>query len=149
MQNLRKGIFRRQSSMEGAGLWFGDAKGVGFLTKVTGRLNGDAHIDLLGDSLFLSVHFHSMSSDWIFQQDNATSCLVREWSEEEEIDMAGTISKPIENLWDYVGKKQNPTSMDSVWTAVKTAWEGVPVERLKTLYESLPRRCEAIIKRPH
>lgn len=35
------------------------AKGVKFLEKVTGRLNGDAYTDLLGDSLIPSVHLHS------------------------------------------------------------------------------------------
>ena len=57
---------------------------------------------------------------------------------------------PIKNLWDYIGKKveeQNSTSMDSLlWMAVKNVWEAVPLDRLTTLYESMPRRCEEVIK---
>ena len=133
------------------------AKGVGFLTKVEGRLNGEAYIDLLGDSLIPSVHLHGMTGNFIFQQDNATchtSRPVREWFEEEGIEVMTWPAQspdlnPIENLWDFIGKgveQQNPTSIAGIWTAVNNTWEAIPLERLKTLYESMPRRCEAVIK---
>ena len=62
-----------------------NAKGVGFLTKVEGRLNGEGYINILKNVLISTTHLLTITSGWIFQQDNATchtSKLVREWFNE-------------------------------------------------------------------
>ena len=75
-------------------------------------MNGEAYIDLLGDSLIPTVHLHGMTVNWIFQQDNATCHTahpVKEWFEEEGIEVMTWPAQspdinPIENLWDYIAK---------------------------------------------
>ena len=41
-------------------------------------------------------------------------------------------------------EEENPTNVEQLWRAVKTVWEGLPQERLATLIESMPRRCEGV-----
>ena len=63
-------------------------KGVGFLTEVEGRLNGEGYLNILENELISTTHLLTVTSDWIFQQDNATchtSRLVREWFNYEQI----------------------------------------------------------------
>lgn len=132
------------------------AFGVGFLHKVDGRLNGSAYIDLLGNNLIPTVHQYSMT-DWIFQQDNATCHVaqqVKNWFEGEQIQVMKWPAQspdlnPIENLWDSIAKDvdaENPTSLSSLWASVNKVWDTIPLERIKVLYESFPKRCEAVIK---
>lgn len=52
------------------GLWMHHSQKCWILHK-NARLNGDIYVDLLVDSLFRTDCFHSMPSDWTFQQDNA------------------------------------------------------------------------------
>ena len=87
-----------------------NAKGVGFLTKVEGRLNGEGYINILKNVLISTTHLLTITSGWIFQQDNATchtSRLVREWFNDEQITVMdspaqSTDLNPIENLWDQI-----------------------------------------------
>ena len=43
-------------------------------------------------------------------------------------------------------KKQRPTNVKELWTAVNGAWEGFPRKRLVNLIDSMFSRCEAIIE---
>ena len=133
------------------------AHGVDFLTKVEGRLNGSAYIDLLGNNLIPSSHFHCMGDDWIFQQDNATCHMarqVKDWFDNEHIQVMFWLAQspdlnPKENLWDAFATpvgEENPTSSAELWLAVKNGWEEVPLARLMKLYESMKRRCEEVIR---
>ena len=66
------------------------ARGVGFLHKVNGRLNGSAYTDLLDNNLIPIIHLHSFTGHWLFQQDNAichVARLVKDWFQEEGIDL--------------------------------------------------------------
>ena len=43
---------------------------------------------------------------------------------------------PIENLWDQIKtmvQEQDPTSVKELWTAINSAWEGFPSDRLNNL----------------
>ena len=46
-----------------------NAKGVGFLTKVEGRLNGEGCINILENALISTTYLLTITSGWIFQQD--------------------------------------------------------------------------------
>ena len=51
---------------------------------------------------------------------------------------------PIENLWDQIKtmvQEQNPTSVKELWTAINSAWESFPSDRLNNLIVSMSRRC--------
>ena len=134
-----------------------NSRGVGHLKKIEGRLNAAAYIDLLENSLIPSIHSLCMPQGWIFQQDNApchSARSVEAWFEEERIEVMSWPSQspdlnPIENLWEHIATKvheQTPANMQELWIAINTAWESLPQERLQTLFDSMPRRCEAVIK---
>ena len=132
-----------------------NSRGVGQLKKVEGRLNASAYIDLLKNFLIPSIHSLSMPRDWIFQQDNATchtARTARAWFDDNDITvmswpMQSPDLNPIENLLDLFGMKVhklNPRNLQDLWTAVQTAWDALSHGCLKTLFESMPRRCDVI-----
>ena len=87
-----------------------NAKGVGFLFKVEGRLTGERSINILENTLIPTTHLLTIPNGWIFQQDNATchtSRLVRGWFKDEKIPVVDLPSQspdltPIKNLWDQI-----------------------------------------------
>lgn len=55
----------------------------------------------------------------------------------------------LENLWAVLKQKVNSTSpknKNELWTEIQKAWEEIDTKLVNTLYESIPRRIEAIIK---
>uniref|UniRef100_A0A3B4AC75 Tc1-like transposase DDE domain-containing protein n=1 Tax=Periophthalmus magnuspinnatus TaxID=409849 RepID=A0A3B4AC75_9GOBI len=56
---------------------------------------------------------------------------------------------PIENLWGdvknavYEAKLRN---VNELWNVVKESWSGITAERCHKLVDSMPHRCEAVIK---
>ena len=86
---------------------------------------------------------------WIFQHDNATchtSRLVKGWFKEEGITSMKWPAQspdlnPIENLWDQLKtmvKEQNYTNVTELWSAVKAAWQGFPLDKLIISINSMP-----------
>ena len=43
-------------------------------------------------------------------------------------------------------QEQNPTNVTELWSAVKAAWQGFPLDKLIILINSRPRKCKAVIK---
>ena len=57
---------------------------------------------------------------------------------------AGTLIRP----WDQISTlvaKNNPSNNTQLLKEVKKAWDNLPHGNLKTLIESMPRRCQAVI----
>jgi transposase len=57
---------------------------------------------------------------------------------------------PIENLWNEVDRHvrslpNQPTSLEDLERKVKTAWRSIPLEYVRTLVDSMPRRIQACI----
>ena len=118
-----------------------NARGVGILSKVDGRLNGEAYIEILENALIPTTHMLAIPNGWIFQQDNATchtSRLVNDWFAEENITVIDWPAQspdlnPIENHCDQLKtlvQEQNPTNRKELWTVVKAAWQSLPLNRL-------------------
>lgn len=57
---------------------------------------------------------------------------------------------PIENLWHNIGRKitkKSPKSVLELQTVIESVWNDESTNSdLKNLYESMPRRIEAVIK---
>ena len=57
---------------------------------------------------------------------------------------------PIENLWAFVSRKVYDRSVypniESLWTKIQAEWADIPVSTLHKLYDSMPRRLEAVAK---
>ena len=92
----------------------------------------------------------------IYQQDNDpkhTSTATRALFEEKGIVPMDWPSQspdlnPIENLWsilDYQCKLRRPQSEDELFAILKEAWDNIPGVTVKSLVDSMHRRCEAVI----
>ena len=134
-----------------------NVQGVGCLSKIDEKLNGERYIDVLENSLIPTTHMLTIPNGWIFQQDNATchtSWLVKEWFAEEGITVMEWPAQspdlnPIENLWDHLKttiQEQNPTNVKELWNTVKATWRDFPLNKIINLINSMSRRCEAVIK---
>ena len=125
--------------------------------KVNGRLDGEGYVGILENALIPSTHTLSMPRNWIFQQDNATchtSRLVQQWFHNENVTVMEWPAQspdlnPIENMWDHlkrVVQEKNPANMGELWRAINDAWKEFRHDCLVNLIDSMPRRCEEVIK---
>ena len=95
-----------------------------------------------------STHMLSMLSNWIFQQDGATMVSRQECYCD---GMASSVTRSQSNR-EYVGhlkrvvQEKNPANMGEFWTAINDAWKEFPHDRLVNLIDSMPKRCEEVIK---
>jgi transposase len=55
---------------------------------------------------------------------------------------------PIEHVWKYlkVQIEQRPTSIYDFWKVVLEEWEEIPLHFIDSLYSSMPKRAEAVLK---
>lgn len=134
--------------------------GVGRLAEVEGRMNADQYVDILEENLLPSLdEFETPTEDLIFQQDNDpkhTSKKAQKWIKDNNIPLldwppqSPDIS-PIEHLWHHIKMElcKYPTHAKGVWEIwerVAEVWNDIPVEVVRNLIESMPRRIAAVIK---
>lgn len=98
-----------------------------------------------------------VSGRYLFQQDGATAHTARstlEFLRKSEIRQLldwpaqSPDLSPIENLWDSLKEsvqKRRFSNTNELWEAVKEEWFKIPNEKIKILYESIPRRTKAVI----
>ena len=97
--------------------------------------------------------------DVFFQQDNDpkhTSRLAKTWFSEHGIRVLPWPScspdlNPIEHVWNYVDCKIRarpiqPTSIAELKRAIEEEWYAIPLEYIQSLFDSMPRRIEAVLK---
>lgn len=134
--------------------WFG----VGRIHRVEGRMNSDQFCSILEDSLLGSLEDHGLRVDnVVFQQDNDskhTSRKTRRWLDEHNIDrLPWPASSPdmnlIEHVWQLLKRRVRahqplPSNLTQLWHVVEEEWYRIPVDEIRALYRSMPRRVEAL-----
>jgi hypothetical protein len=58
---------------------------------------------------------------------------------------------PIENCWDYLDRRvctrsPLPTNVNALWDALVEEWGQIEDEYIEKLFESMPRRVQALLK---
>ena len=114
-------------------------------------INSEKHIDILVNELFPPYDPQD-----IFMQDGAsfhTSCVTMDFLNSSNIMLLSDwpAQSPeiniIENLWAILKKnvaKRNPVTKIDLWKFIKEEWFKIPNETIETLYESIPRRLQAV-----
>lgn len=130
--------------------------GVGPIHRINGIMTKEMYKDIL-ENVMSPYADDNMPLHWIFQHDNDpkhTAAVVRNWLDREKIAVLDWPAQspdlnPIENLWKYVKDRvyaKKPTNKNELWLAVKDAWESVPISLCRRLVESLPKRCDDVLK---
>ena len=126
-------------------------------------MDGPAYVQILKEGLLGTLKDYGIKCTgkygYIFQQDNDpkhTSRIASEFLAKKKIKkLPWPPSSPdmsiIEHVWDQIDRRVRardhlPTNKDQLWEALQEEWMNFPMENLRTLYESMPRRIEALIK---
>ena len=135
-------------------------EGIGYATKIDGRMDGDLYLQILKDELLNTLQYHSLNPpDIIFQQDNDpkhTCKKVKEWLGEQDFrtmvwPAQSPDLNPIEHLWGYLKRRlaeyEHPSSgIHELWERTEVEWEKISVAECRGLIESMPRRVQAVLK---
>lgn len=94
---------------------------------------------------------------WLFQQDGDpkhTSRLVQGWLErharfipKKDWPANSPDLNPIENLWAYLQDRvyaRMPRTLGGLQRIIEEEWEAIPLEKLRRLVDSMPRRLAAV-----
>lgn len=136
--------------------------GPGFLTKIDSILDKDLYKTILNDELQHTISWYEYNQEKIiFQHDNDpkhTSALVKSYLEQQPYQVLNWPSQspdlnPIENIWSMLKKRlfhcydSPPSGMNDLWERVQEQWNNISVEDCRNVIESLPKRCQDIIKK--
>ncbi|KAL4500715.1 hypothetical protein ABPG72_019949 [Tetrahymena utriculariae] len=130
--------------------------GTGPLVRVTKRLTALEYLNLFRQRL-RRYYPGLYNNQQIFQDDNAPchrAGLVNQWFNKYNIKRIVWPAKSpdlniIENVWGHIKYKiKNRTyqNEDELWNDIENEWIKFPTELIFRLYESLPRRIEAVIQ---
>lgn len=130
--------------------------GVGPIVQITTKMDRFVYRDIMQNHM-LPFADDNMPLLWRFMHDNDpkhTSGLVKRWLEENKVSVLKWPAQspdlnPIENLWNDVEahiSKVKPKNLTVLWEEIQKSWYAISKERCRTLVDSLPRRCAAVIK---
>ena len=129
---------------------------VGPFIEIKGRMNAEMYKDIL-ESHMLPHAKDKMATDWVFQHDNDpkhSSKLVSNWLKENNVKILQWPAQspdlnPIEHLWEAVERQirlETFQKTSDLMKGISCAWNELSVDVLSNLVESMPLRCEAVIK---
>ena len=134
-------------------------KGVGNLHLIDGIMNAKQYIKILSSNLFQSAKmcFDRDDTDWIFQQDNDPKHTARatdDWLEQKGVNRMewppqSPDLNPIENLWSILDRNlmnRKVNSEEELYNALLDGWNNLSDDIITNLINSMPRRCEEVIK---
>lgn len=136
------------------------SQGVGKLVFIDERMNTGLFIHTLNSGLSSTLDMHGLSVDQVYlQMDNDpkhTAKDTQNWLCTNSIECLQWPScspdmNPIEHVWNYVNlriraRKDQPSNIVQLKQLIEEEWYAVPVAYIKSLYESMPRRIEALKK---
>lgn len=131
--------------------------GVGPLYWIKEIMDQHIYVDDILQNIMLPYSEDNMPLKMVFMQDNDpkhTSRKAKSFFEAHQINVLPWPAQspdlnPIEHLWKDLKvavSLKKPTNKQQLWLAAKGAWESIPVERCQQLIDSMPRRCQAVIK---
>lgn len=137
------------------------SKGLGYGCQIyEGTMKKEDYINILDTTLKESLEYYGLGkNEYIFQHDNDPKHKAKattQYLEDQDIEVLRWPAQsadlnPIEHVWDklkiQIGQREKrPTSVHELWDMVLEEWELIPQEMIEKLYESMPRRVEAVLK---
>jgi len=130
--------------------------GTGPIHRIEGIMDAIGYRNILADVL-LPYSEENLPLNWIFQQDNDpkhASRLVRQWLTDNQVNIMDWPSQSpdlnlIENLWavvDRAVKKKNSGNLNELYRNIVECWNNIPPAVCANLFNSMQRRCQAVIK---
>ena len=135
-------------------------KSAGPMITLHGRINSRDYLGILGNQVHPMVRELFPEGNAIFQDDNApihTARIVKDWHEEHSNEVEHLIWPPqspdlniIEHLWSILeiqvrSRFPPPSSLKELEDVLAEEWDKIPLETIHNLYESIPRRIDAVI----
>ena len=133
--------------------------GVGTITEVDGNINSAKYISVLDTNLWPVITKNFLNKPWILQEDNCPvhrSAMTTDWKTQQSIETLTWPSQSpdiniIENVWRMIKirlerRLEDISNRADLIRVVKEIWEDINSEDIISLYESIPKRIEAVIK---
>jgi len=134
------------------------AQGVGYACHIDGHMDAELYTHILEEEFLQSLEYYGMDvNKIIFQQDNDpkhTSRKAKNFLNENVpvlIDWPSNSPdiNPIENLWGLLKRnveKRKPRNLEDLERYMVEEWEQIPDFVLQNLIDSMPTRCEEVIR---
>jgi len=130
--------------------------GVGLLVRIEGNMDRFMYENILKTQM-LPYAKENMPPEWYFQHDNDPkhkSKHITEFMKREKVKVLEWPSQsadlnPIEHLWEELDRRvrcQNYSNKEALFQALKKEWGKIPLDRIQKLVDSMPARCDAVIK---
>uniref|UniRef100_A0A0K0FBA8 DDE_3 domain-containing protein n=1 Tax=Strongyloides venezuelensis TaxID=75913 RepID=A0A0K0FBA8_STRVS len=125
-------------------------KSTGLMISLHGKINSRDYLQILSDQVYSMVQALFPDGNAIFQDDNApihTARIVKEWHEEhcnEADHFEWPAQSPDLNIIEHISIS-TPSFLKELEGILTEEWFAIPLRTIHKLYESIPRRIEAVI----